>query len=170
MAFLSDCSSLETLDGLFVSLQPHFDVLVGRRNVRQEVADGFALEALHGVAEAVEDDRQDHAQDWVEAFETILKLICREGEELAFAHGGDRRRPRPVVDDRHLAEDLSGDPPGDDHLLAAHLGGDFDRAALDHIGAVAGLSLMEDHRPLGNHTPVFVGLMHVHLRRRPELQ
>ena len=59
-----------------------------------------------------------------------------------------------AVDDRHLADEFAGPPDREDHLATLAHQIDFDAAAVDQIGARAGIALGEEQGPRGQRNPI----------------
>jgi len=70
-------------------------------------------------------------------------LIGGDDHELAVGDDARRGRARPIVDDRHLADDLARSAVRQNDLASLALQEDLDAAAIDEIGARAGVSLRE---------------------------
>ena len=131
---------VELVDGLFARDG------VGRDELHLRIV----LDPSQGVAKALQDNPQDHAQDRVEAVQANLKLPARQAEELAVLQGRCRRRARLVVDDGHFAENLPGVPGRQRDLVPAALRRDLHRALFNDIGIGPALALAEDGRSFGD--------------------
>src|SRR5262249_60061820 len=71
-------------------------------------------------------------------FGAVLKRLPGDVSECRVAQGDGRCRPRLVIDERELADDLARSHQRDDAFFAPIRGNrDFDQALLDAVAAIA---------------------------------
>ena len=98
---------------------------------------------------AGDDDAQAHAQDRIGLRDPMRDLVGGDRNQRAIGERARRSRARPLVDDRHLADDLAGAAPRERDLAAVAQEEDLDLAGFDQIGGGARLAFGEQQRSRG---------------------
>ena len=85
--------------------------------------------------------------------EDALEVLATQHEQRRIFHGDDVRRPRLVVDQRHLTEELPFAEDGENDLAAIFADqDDFDLTFRDDVQRVAGIVLEQDDGVFGIRT------------------
>ena len=81
-------------------------------------------------------------------FGAVLKCLPGDVSECRIAQSDGRCRPRLVIDEGELADDLAGSHQRDDAFFAPiRRNGDFDQALLDAIAAIAAVAGHKERFP-----------------------
>ena len=132
------------VEGDFVGGEGAFELALqaqfSRRGLDQERIAGrrgrrLSAEFGERIAEAIEDDAQHHAQHRVGARHAVGDLLGVDRQQHAVVDCLDAGRSRPLVDDRHLADDLAGPADGDDLFAIGTGDQNLDPTFLDEISA-----------------------------------